>query len=264
MSSRRERDHALVERNEGLEKASQSKSRFLASISHELRTPMNSILGFSELLQNNPEQTLTGRQLRNLRTIHRNAGNLLGLIDQLLDLSRIESGRAEVEITAFPVMDLIHEAVTTVQPMLEGKSVTLRVLDDGQRPVCSTDRAKLLQVVINLLSNAIKFSDEGQVLVDAVHDGDRLTIVVVDRGRGIPETMIEKIFEEFGQVDSEDRERGTGLGLPITRQLCRLLGGDISATSMPGQGSTFIVNVPLVYQAVSEEAGAAEDSRSKA
>jgi signal transduction histidine kinase len=199
MVRRQERDHALTQRNRALEVASRAKSNFLASMSHELRTPLNSVIGFTELLRTSRAANLEKRQQRNLSTIHRNAIHLLGLIDQLLDLSKIEAGRLEVTPVSFDLKELVEDSLLMVEPLRHGKPVYLRSHIPAALPEVNTDRAKVGQVLLNLLSNAVKFTDEGEVRLSVICSGDRMQLVVTDTGIGIPDEQLETIFEAFSQ-----------------------------------------------------------------
>jgi signal transduction histidine kinase/ligand-binding sensor domain-containing protein len=238
---------ALEEAYGQVRQANQTKSAFLASMSHELRTPLNAILGFTELLQGNREQNLSERQQRNLATIHRNAGNLLHLINDLLDLSKIEAGRTALQCERFAVQEVVQEVAVMAEPLLRDKPVLLETAC-GELPLwLHSDKAKLKQILVNLMSNAAKFTREGRIAIRARAQGENLEIAVQDTGAGIPAEKLESIFEEFSQVDGQALPGvvGTGLGLAITRRLCRLLGGQIRVHSAVGQGSTFTVTLPL-------------------
>jgi len=241
------RTRELQDANLRLENASRHKSEFLANMSHELRTPMNAIIGFTRLVMRRGQDVLPARQYENLEKILISAEHLLGLINDILDLSKIEAGRMEVRPGTVDVDALIDDCLRTVEPMI--KSDRLRVLKDVDPtlPPLWTDADKCRQIVINLLSNAIKFTDAGTVTVSARPKGDRAAIAVADTGIGIPEDALELIFEEFRQVDSSSTRKhgGTGLGLSISRHFARLLGGDIEVTSRLGTGSTFTVLLPL-------------------
>jgi len=243
----RQKTTALEEANAQVRRANQTKSSFLASMSHELRTPLNAILGFTELLQGNREQNLSERQQRNLATIHRNAGNLLHLINELLDLSKIEAGRTALHCERFAVQEVVQEVAVMAEPLLRDKPVVLEV-NCAELPLwLHSDKAKLKQILVNLMSNAAKFTREGRIAILARAQGKGMEIAVQDTGTGIPAEKLEAIFEEFSQVDGQALPGvvGTGLGLAITRRLCQLLGGQIHVHSAVGQGSIFTVNLPL-------------------
>jgi signal transduction histidine kinase/DNA-binding response OmpR family regulator len=213
----------------------------------ELRTPMNAIIGFTSLLLDDRSLELKDRHRGSLERVSRNAHDLLELINNVLDLSKIEAGRMDVYSEAADAHDLIERAITVVEPLKENRPIKLSMELEDNLPTLKTDRMKLQQVLINLLSNAIKFTQEGEVKVRAARASDRILISVSDTGPGISESDLPKIFEEFRQVGSAARtsRSGTGLGLTITRRLVELLGGEISVTSVAGSGSTFTVTMPI-------------------
>jgi CheY-like chemotaxis protein/anti-sigma regulatory factor (Ser/Thr protein kinase) len=234
-------------------------------VSHELRTPMNAIIGFTRVVMRRAKDTLPERQLGNLEKILASANHLLSLINNILDLSKIEARRVEVQPTAFALGPLIDQCLRTVEPMLKGGRVTLRKQVAAELPPLFNDEDKIRQILINLLSNAAKFTEAGTITVRARHRkggrGETLELAVADTGIGIPEEAHELVFEEFRQVDNSSTRRygGTGLGLAISRQLAILLGGGLTMHSEPGGGSTFTLSVPIRYgpQAAPETAAAA-------
>ena len=241
-----ERTHQLQEANQQLATASRHKSEFLASMSHELRTPLNAIIGFTRLVLRRSRDVLPTRQSENLEKILISAEHLLALINDILDLSKVEAGRMEVHATRFELESVVDLCLRTVEPMVKSERVRLvKTLPPGL-PSLVTDEDKLRQILINLLSNAIKFTEAGAVTVSASAVAGRVVITVSDSGIGIPNDKLELIFEEFRQVDAGATRRygGTGLGLSISRQLARLLGGDLTVASTLGEGSTFTVTVP--------------------
>jgi signal transduction histidine kinase/CheY-like chemotaxis protein len=244
------RTRELQEANRRLQDASRHKSEFLANMSHELRTPLNAIIGFTRLVTRRSKETLAQKQYENLEKILISADHLLALINDILDLSKIEAGRIEVRPARFELPPLVDECLRTVEPMV--KSERLRLVKDIETgmPPLYTDRDKLKQILINLLSNAIKFTEAGTVSVTAGREGPRIAIAVADTGIGIPEDSRQLIFEEFRQLDSSPTRKygGTGLGLSISRHFARLLGGDITVTSAVGAGSTFSVTIPRRLQ----------------
>jgi signal transduction histidine kinase len=238
----------LNESNSALAEANRLKSEFLASVSHELRTPLNSILGFAELLRSGglPEDARTARYLQNIIT---GGHNLLDLINDLLDLAKIEAGRADVRVISFSLSDLFEALTGLLKPLAEKRKLHIRVTVSPDVPIIQSDSAKLQQVLYNLLSNAIKFSPDGSVIdlmATRVAD-DMVQISVVDRGPGIAPEHHSTIFEKFRQLDQgiTRTHGGTGLGLSISRELVRLLGGTITVESQLGQGATFRVSLPL-------------------
>jgi signal transduction histidine kinase len=242
-----ERTGELVALNQQLEEANRLKSQFLANVSHELRTPMNAIIGFTRLVMRKTDGQIAALQHANLQKVLISADHLLNLINGLLDLSKIEAGRMEVSPARFDLRELIQVAAATVDPMLKPDRVRFVADIDPDLPPLYTDRDKLKQIVLNLLSNAAKFTDDGVIKVTAWQAGDRLCLAVSDTGIGMPPEALDYIFEEFRQVDmsSTRRHGGTGLGLAIVRKLTRLLGGDVTAESDLGKGSTFKVTLPL-------------------
>jgi signal transduction histidine kinase len=227
--------------------AAATKSRFLANMSHELRTPLNAIIGFTRIVSRNAGD-LPARQVDNLSKILVSAERLLGLIDEILELSRIEAGEARVELGRTDVAELLHEVAGSLEPLVDGSKVRLRVDTRGDLPTVVTDRSKLRQILLNLLSNAIKYTDEGSIDVRAEAMNGRLEIQVEDTGIGIPHDELTRIFDEFQRSDSTRAplRRGTGLGLSISRRLARVLGGDVTAESEVGHGSTFTLDLPIV------------------
>ena len=241
-----ELEQRVAERTQELEAASQHKSAFLAAMSHELRTPMNSIIGFTRLVMRRGKDALPVKQYENLGKILISAQNLLALINDILDLSKIEAGRIEIRPDKFELEPLIDECLNTVEPLINHGHVSLETDLIPDLPPVFADPDKLRQVLINLLSNALKFTDRGRIMVTARGVGRHVTIAIADSGIGIPADALEMVFEEFRQVDAgaKGKIRGTGLGLPISRQLARLMDGDITVESEIGKGSTFTVTVP--------------------
>ncbi|WP_088185534.1 response regulator [Sphingobium sp. Z007] len=234
-----------------LEQASQYKSDFLANMSHELRTPLNSLLILSKLLGDNPEGNLSHDQVKFARTIESSGNDLLTLINDILDLSKIEAGHIQVQPETVPLQRLVGDIRQMFQPVAETRNLAfeIEIAPDCPRAI-ETDRMRIEQIVKNLLSNAFKFTEQGSIrLTLAPMEGDRLAIAVADTGIGMSKEQQSHIFEAFHQADGTISRRygGTGLGLSISRQLARLLGGSISLESKPGEGSRFTLSVPLVY-----------------
>ena len=230
------------------------KNEFLATMSHELRTPLNSILGFSDVLLSNP-QNINDKQKRYVAHIQSSGRTLLNLINDVLDLAKIESGKMEVHPTEFSIADLVERSVGAMLPLAEKKNIDLSWEVDPELPVLEQDLGKMQQILSNLLSNAIKFTPEGgRVRVRAeVRDHENFALTIADTGIGIPLEDQERIFEKFrqgaavsGQRETLTREyEGTGLGLSITKELTKLLGGEIHLQSEFGKGSLFVVELPL-------------------
>ncbi len=232
-----------------LEQAYQTKSQFLASISHELRTPLQSIIGYTRLLLRSLPEGAPATWRTKLDRVDTNSRHLLGLIDDLLDIARIEAGRMPVRQEEVSVVEVVEEVVRELEPLVTPGRVRLRRrLEPGLRPV-RTDRKKLKQVLLNLLSNALKFTPEGLVMVQAELDAatGEVVLEVADTGIGIAPEDQARIFEDFEQADSSLTRHygGTGLGLSICRRLVALLGGTLSLVSRVGAGSTFTVRLPL-------------------
>lgn len=234
-----------------LERASQYKSDFLANMSHELRTPLNSSLILAKLLADNRTGNLTAEQVQYAETIRAAGNDLLALINDILDLSKIEAGHMEVRPGPVPLTQLAEDLTRTFRPVAEEKRLALDIrLTPGCPEVIETDRQRLEQVLKNLLSNALKFTDSGSVALEARAAADgRVAFAVTDTGIGIAEHQQQIVFEAFRQADGTTNRKhgGTGLGLSIARELARLLGGDIHLASEPGRGSTFTVTLPAVY-----------------
>ena len=239
---------ALAERQRELEHAMDTRSRFYASMSHELRTPINAILGYNTLLLDGIYGPLEPQQQRGIERTHRAAKHLLELVNDVLDLSKIEAGKFELALqpTVFPL--LVEELFVTVQPMADEAGCTLTLAHTGERPTIETDPRRVRQVVLNLLSNAIKFGAGRPIAVESRGTADGgIEIAVQDRGPGIPADDLPRVFDEFVQLEhthGQQMSTGTGLGLPISRRLARLLGGDLTAESTPGEGSTFRLTLP--------------------
>jgi signal transduction histidine kinase/DNA-binding response OmpR family regulator len=243
-----QRNRLLAEQNRRLHAESHTRARLLANMSHELRTPMNAIIGFTSLLLDDRSLQIQERHRSNLERVSRNARNLLELINNVLDLSKLEAGRMEIYAEPADVRDVIERAVTVVEPLKENRPLHLSVYTEDHLPALRTDRTKLQQALINLLSNALKFTASGEVKIRAERAAiDRIRISVSDTGPGISEADLPKIFEEFRQVGraAHSARSGTGLGLAITRRLVELLGGEISVTSRVGEGSVFTITLPF-------------------
>jgi signal transduction histidine kinase len=227
--------------------AAATKSRFLANMSHELRTPLNAIIGFTKIVSRNAGE-LPALQVENLAKILASAERLLALIDEILELSRIEADQERVELERTDVAEVMHEVAGSLESLVDSSKVSLRVEAGSDLPAVVTDRGKLRQILLNLLSNAIKYTDDGSIDLRAGAASGRLRIDVADTGVGIRPDELPKIFDEFHRPDSAQARlrRGTGLGLSISRRLARALGGDVTAESVVGRGSTFTLDLPLV------------------
>ncbi|MCP3100908.1 response regulator [Myxococcus sp. K15C18031901] len=247
---------AVAKRNEEerareAEAAARLKSEFLANFSHEIRTPLNGIIGYCDLLMREEGSRLTAHGRRDLNVVKTNAKTLLALINDILDLSKIEAGRVEVVTEPVDVQELADECMATVKEYLKGKDVALTTNIDAAARMLRTDALKLRQIMLNLLSNAAKFTDTGEVALGLVPAGDEVIITVEDTGVGIPADQLPFIFEKFRQVDGSTTRKvgGTGLGLAIVRELSRVLGGTVTVTSTLGRGTTFTVRLPNTLDA---------------
>jgi len=248
-----------------LEIASQHKSTFLANMSHELRTPLNAVIGYSEMLQEDAVDLGADGLVPDLQKVNAAGKHLLELINSILDLSKIEAGKMELQLEDFGVSRMVEEIAAMVQPLAEKNGNRLEVACDAATGTMHADLTKVRQVLFNLLSNACKFTERGTVSL-AVHregrDGDAwLHFSVSDTGIGLSTEQLGRLFQEFSQADADTTRKygGTGLGLALSRRLCRLMGGDVTVTSEPGKGSTFTVRLPVdvgrIHELTSESSG---------
>jgi PAS domain S-box-containing protein len=231
-----------------LEQASALKSQFLANMSHEFRTPLNAILGYTHMLLNNVTGQVSDPQRKSLSRIDSNARHLLALINDILDITRIEAGRMPLTLTSFRVPELVHEVMSELEPIIRRSNLDVTSKLRGSVPSLKTDRQKVKQIVLNLLSNALKFTPRGSVTIIGSYDSKtrQVSIAVQDTGVGIRHEDQVKVFEDFRQLDSSPARGygGTGLGLSICRRLSQMLGGSIELDSDPGKGSTFTLRLP--------------------
>jgi CheY-like chemotaxis protein/signal transduction histidine kinase len=231
-----------------IEQAARLKSEFLANFSHEIRTPLNGIIGYCDLLSREEGSRLTPHGRRDLQVVKANARALLALINDILDLSKIEAGHVEVVQEDVDLAALADECIATVRDLLQGRSVEVIASIAPELHTVRSDGLKLRQVLLNLLSNAAKFTEAGEIVVDARVDGGKVVLTVEDTGTGIPSDQLPFIFEKFRQVDGSSTRKvgGTGLGLAIVRELCRVMGGSVDVQSTLGRGSIFTVRLPIV------------------
>ncbi|HEU5194807.1 MAG TPA: ATP-binding protein [Methylomirabilota bacterium] len=243
------RQNELLRRSHiALEQASALKSQFLANMSHEFRTPLNAILGYTSMLLKGVSGEMTAQQRRNLERIDSNSHHLLSIINDILDISRIEAGKMPLTLVEFLLPDMIREVLAEVEPLIARARLAVSTEIDDALPVVKSDRQKVKQIVINLLTNALKFTPQGWVKVTAAYDKrhDRVAIAVADSGIGISSKDQEVIFEDFRQADDSPTRQytGAGLGLAICRRLTQMLGGELMVRSALGEGSTFTLAIP--------------------
>lgn len=251
ISERRRVERALQEKNVELERANQAKDKFLATMTHELRTPLNAVIGFTGLLLMRLPGPLTADQEKQLGMVETSARHLLSLINDLLDLAKIDSGNVQLESAAVPCQPLMEEVVTTLRGAAEAKGLRLEMQVPTDAGVVRTDRRAVQQVLINLVNNAIKFTQAGSVslaLARVRREGRSLVeLAVTDTGIGISPADQERLFQPFTQVGSaagQWQAEGAGLGLHLSRKLAELLGGRIEMHSEPGRGSRFALLLP--------------------
>ena len=237
----------LAEKSRQVEEASRHKSEFLANMSHELRTPLNAILGFTELIQDGIYGEVSEKVQQQLERVQANGRHLLGLINDVLDLSKIEAGQLELQTAPFALADVVRSVESTVGSLAFAKQLDLRIELPATLPIVEGDARRIAQVLLNLVGNAIKFTEAGAVTISARETADAVEVSVQDTGPGIPPAEQARIFDAFHQVDSSStrKQGGTGLGLAIARQIIELHGGQIGVASQPGEGSRFFFAVPL-------------------
>jgi protein-histidine pros-kinase len=241
ISARKQVERELKDKNAELEQASQAKDRFLATMSHELRTPLNAILGFTGVLLMGLPGPLTQQQESQLRTVENSGRHLLSLINDLLDLARIQSGKLVLDLQPVPLAEALQEVTAALTPLAQGKGLDLTVELPTAGPILRTDRRALCQVLLNLTNNAIKFTPRGSVRI-RYEDGSRGPgLHVTDTGVGIADAELPRLFSAFEQLPSAagNGEQGSGLGLHLSQKLAELLGGSIECRSRLGEGSTF-------------------------
>lgn len=247
-------NNKIKEKSVEVGRSSEYKSQFLANMSHELRTPLNSIMVLSKLMQENSKDTFSERQIRNLSTIHKSGQDLLNLIDDILDISKIEAGQMKLLYEDINITELTETIYAKMQPLAHSKKIEFEINVDTDCPLIMTsDRGKLDQIIKNLLSNAIKFTEKGSVklkfFANPSDPKNSICFSVSDTGIGIPKNKLEVVFEAFQQVDGAITRKygGTGLGLSVTRELVKLLGGTIKLESVEGMGSVFLVTMPVKF-----------------
>ncbi|MEE9257292.1 MAG: ATP-binding protein, partial [bacterium] len=244
---RKRAEAELQKAKEAAEAANRAKSEFLSSMSHELRTPLNSVLGFAQLLESDPAEPLTESQQESVRHILKAGHHLLDLINDVLDLARIEAGELVLSLESIAIALLMDETLALIEPMAGERRI--RVIFDRetfQPHFVEADRIRLRQVLLNLISNAIKYNREGGSVTIACEEatGDRLRICITDTGPGIPEAQRASLFEPFHRLGIDSEVEGTGIGLTISKRLMELMNGAISVESAPGEGSCFCIELP--------------------
>jgi signal transduction histidine kinase len=237
----------IQDKSRQLEIASQHKSQFLANMSHELRTPLNAILGYTELILDNIYGETPDKMREVLERLQANGKHLLGLINDVLDLSKIEAGQLTLDLSDYSVQDIVHTVFTGVESLATGKKLTLTADVAPNLPPGHGDGRRLAQVLLNLVGNAIKFTDTGEVAIKATAADGSFTVTVHDTGPGIGPSDQEKIFGEFQQADNSATKRkgGTGLGLSIAKRIIEMHGGRIWVESEVGKGSIFAFTIPV-------------------
>jgi signal transduction histidine kinase len=249
-------EEALIAAKRQAEEASQAKSAFLASMSHELRTPLNAVLGYTEMLLDGVYGEVADEAREIMEYIQGNGEHLLALINDVLDLSKIEAGQLTLMLEEYAVLNVIEAVIAVAQPLARAKGLELHVRLADDLPLGRGDERRLTQVLMNLVGNAIKFTDQGSVEIAVSAAGGMFEFRVTDTGPGIAPAHQVRIFEAFQQIDNSSTRHkgGTGLGLAISKRIVQMHGGTVLVESSPGQGSTFRVSVPIRVDDIQEAA----------
>jgi signal transduction histidine kinase len=245
----------IQDKSRQLEEASKHKSQFLANMSHELRTPLNAILGYTELIVDSVYGEAPEKMQATLKRITANGKHLLGLINDVLDLSKIEAGQLTLALDDYSMKDVVHSVYGAVEPLAADKKIALKADVAADLPSGRSDERRLTQVLLNLVGNAIKFTDSGEVAIRASASNGSYSVSIRDTGPGISEADQAKLFQEFQQADNSitRKKGGTGLGLAISKCIVEMHGGQIKLESQVGKGSTFSITLPIrVEQQVAE------------
>jgi signal transduction histidine kinase len=246
--------HELMRAKERAEQADRCKTVFVSIVSHELRTLLNAIMGFTDVIRQGLSGPVTTLQAEQLAIVQHSSQTMLDLINELLDMSRIESGRLCLEIEAFDFAELVRRHVLALQVLSARKGLALTFITDAELPVVTSDPKRVGQIITNLVSNAIKYTTSGSVSVTLARSGDCVQVSVQDTGPGISEGDLTRIFLPYEQgTDARSRRDSAGLGLPIAKQLAQALGGDIEVHSEPGCGACFVVRIPIHAPGANDE-----------